>query len=69
MVLVLARVPPSVTKEAADHYQGSGSVIEYKEYAGRSHYTVGQDGWQQVADDALVWAVDHAVTAEAQLAD
>jgi excisionase family DNA binding protein len=31
-----------------------------KEFPGRSHYTVGQDGWEEVADYALEWAVEHA---------
>jgi hypothetical protein len=29
------------------------SVADYKEYPGRSHYTLGQDGWEEVADYAL----------------
>jgi len=26
----------------------------------RAHYTVGQDGWEDVADYALEWATEHA---------
>jgi hypothetical protein len=31
---------------------------------GRSHYTVGQDGWEEVADYALDWAKENAVRAD-----
>jgi alpha-beta hydrolase superfamily lysophospholipase len=54
-------VPPSVSRSAAEHYDGS-AVTEYREYSGRAHYTVGQNGWEQLADYALSWAVEHAKT-------
>jgi hypothetical protein len=41
------------------HYR-TNSVTEYKEFPERSHYTVGQDGWEEVADYALEWAVERA---------
>jgi alpha-beta hydrolase superfamily lysophospholipase len=52
-------VPGSVTREAADRFEQSASVTEYTEYAGRSHYTLGQPGWEEVADHGLTWAVEH----------
>jgi pimeloyl-ACP methyl ester carboxylesterase len=36
------------------------STTEYKEFAGRSHWTGIDAGWEQVADYALDWAVTHA---------
>src|SRR5829696_8550563 len=37
------------------------SVTDYKEFPGRSHYSViGGEGWEEVADYALDWAVEHA---------
>jgi pimeloyl-ACP methyl ester carboxylesterase len=54
-------VPPSLSRSIFNHYSGP-STVEYKEFPGRSHYTVGQDGWEDVADAALTWAVDHATT-------
>ena len=44
------------------HYRHTKSVTDYKEFPGRSHYTLGQDGWEKVADYALEWAEEHAVT-------
>ncbi len=51
-------VPKSVVKENYRRYK-SGTV-EYVEYAGRSHFTVGEPGWEQVADESLSWAVAKA---------
>ena len=41
-------------------YRKSDAITEYKEFPGRSHYTLGQEGWEEVADYALDWAVSHA---------
>ncbi|MGH2840311.1 MAG: hypothetical protein ACRDKY_05750 [Solirubrobacteraceae bacterium] len=30
---------------------------------GRSHFIFAQDGWEEVADDALDWAMDHLAAA------
>jgi pimeloyl-ACP methyl ester carboxylesterase len=53
-------MPPSVNKSNAKHYEKASALTEYKEFPGRSHYTVGQEGWEEVADYALDWAVEHA---------
>ena len=37
-----------------------------RETAGRSHYTFGQDGWEEVADHALDRAEQHADAATPQ---
>lgn len=50
-------MPPSVNRSNAKHYK-SEAVTEYKEFPGRSHYTIGEDGWEQVADYALSWAIE-----------
>jgi pimeloyl-ACP methyl ester carboxylesterase len=57
-------MPASVNKSNAEHYEKSSALTEYKEFAGRSHFTVGQDGWEEVADHALAWAIEHAVVEE-----
>ena len=53
-------VPPSVSKEAAHRFAKSAAVTEYREFPGRSHYTVGQPGWEEVADLVLAWAAEHS---------
>jgi pimeloyl-ACP methyl ester carboxylesterase len=53
-------MPASVNKSNAKRYEKSSALTEYKEFPGRSHFTVGQDGWEEVADHALTWAIEHA---------
>ncbi|BDZ65384.1 alpha/beta hydrolase [Agromyces mangrovi Wang et al. 2018] len=53
-------MPPSVNKSNAKHYAKSPAVTEYFEFAGRSHWTCAEPGWEAVADHALEWAVAHA---------
>jgi pimeloyl-ACP methyl ester carboxylesterase len=52
-------MPPSVNRSNAKHYTSS-AVTEVREFAGRSHFTCGEPGWEHVADVALEWAVQHA---------
>jgi pimeloyl-ACP methyl ester carboxylesterase len=53
-------VPASVTEANFRLYRHSKAITDYKEYPERSHYTLGQDGWEEVADYALDWAVENA---------
>jgi pimeloyl-ACP methyl ester carboxylesterase len=55
-------VPAVIDKSTADHYTKSGAVTEYKLFPGRSHWTIAEPGWEEVADYALDWAVGHAHT-------
>ena len=38
------------------------TITEVEEYPGRAHLMTAQEGWQQIADDVLAWAVEHAKT-------
>ena len=58
-------VPAMVDRSTAEHYRKSAAVTDYKEFPGRSHFIVGQEGWEEVADYALDWAREHAVTSTA----
>jgi dipeptidyl aminopeptidase/acylaminoacyl peptidase len=49
--------PESLTRSNFNHYKKSGAVTEFKEFPGRSHYTLGQEGWEDVADYAIDWAL------------
>ncbi|WP_341955771.1 alpha/beta fold hydrolase [Microbacterium sp. LWH13-1.2] len=55
-------VPPTIVRAIEKKYRSTGSpaVVERKEYAGRTHRLVSQDGWEEIADYALTWAVAHA---------
>lgn len=48
-------IPASLN--AANHakYRASRSVTDFKEFAGRTHFIVGQEGWEEVADFVLTW--------------
>jgi pimeloyl-ACP methyl ester carboxylesterase len=48
--------PPSLTRTNLRLQQRSNAITAYKEFAGRSHFTLGQAGWEEVADFALDWA-------------
>jgi alpha-beta hydrolase superfamily lysophospholipase len=53
-------VPASTVREAAKRWRKSPSTTELREYAGRSHFTAGEPGWERVADESLAWALTHA---------
>ena len=52
-------MPPSVQRSNAKHYK-SDTVTEVKEYEGYAHLLPAQEGWEEIADYALEWAVAHA---------
>jgi pimeloyl-ACP methyl ester carboxylesterase len=54
-------VPPAVNESNQHHYRKSTAITDYHEFPGRSHYTLGQPGWEEVADYALDWAVEHTL--------
>lgn len=60
-------VPPAIGRAIVKKYHSSGStaIVEYKEYAGRTHRLVSQDGWEEIADYALTWAVEHVTASVA----
>jgi pimeloyl-ACP methyl ester carboxylesterase len=53
-------VPAKIGAKLAKKHAKSKAAAEFKEYPGRAHFTMVQDGWEQVADYALDWAVEHA---------
>jgi pimeloyl-ACP methyl ester carboxylesterase len=52
--------PASLNEANLKHYRHSDAITELKEFPGRSHYTLGQEGWEEVADYALDWVLSHA---------
>jgi len=51
-------MPPKVQRSNAKHYK-SHTITEVKEFDG-PHLLPAKEGWQEVADYALSWAVSHA---------
>jgi pimeloyl-ACP methyl ester carboxylesterase len=57
-------MPPKVVRHNEEKYDDAVSITEFQEFPGRPHFPAAQ-GWEEVADYALSWAVDHATTAAA----
>ena len=51
-------MPAAVNRSNFEHYK-SAAHTDYKEFEDRSHFTVGQPGWEEVADYALNWCNEH----------
>jgi pimeloyl-ACP methyl ester carboxylesterase len=51
-------MPPKIQQSNAKHYT-SNTVTEIKQYQG-PHLLPSKEGWEEVADYALTWAVNHA---------
>ena len=49
--------PPSLVSSNAKKYAKSSAVTDYELVEGRSHFILGQTGWEDVADLALEWAL------------
>lgn len=52
-------MPPRIQRSNAMRYKGEGTITEVKEFAG-PHLLPAAPGWEDVADVALTWAVEHA---------
>ena len=52
--------PASLTADNFRHYHAAAAVTDYREFPDRSHFTLGETGWEEVADYALDWATGHA---------
>ena len=48
--------PVAVVKANYRLFGKSSAITDYKEYPDRTHFTLGEQGWEQVAGDALDWA-------------
>ena len=48
-------IPAALNKTNYDKYKQSPSKTDFKEFAGRTHFIVGQEGWEEIADYILKW--------------
>ena len=51
--------PAALNESNARRYLESKAVTVYEEFPLRSHFTLGEKGWEQVADYALTWAIEN----------
>jgi pimeloyl-ACP methyl ester carboxylesterase len=56
--------PPSVVRANVRAYRHSTAVTEYKEFRDRTHFIIGQSGWQEVANYTIDWALDQQLLKE-----
>jgi len=54
-------IPPSLNRTNYEKYKASPSVTGFKEFPGRTHFIIGQNGWEEVADYALAWLKEKEV--------
>ncbi len=48
-------IPASLNKTNYEKYKAGNSVTDFKAFAGRDHFVIGEPGWQEVADFILAW--------------
>jgi pimeloyl-ACP methyl ester carboxylesterase len=58
--------PPAVNKKLLKLQSKAPSATELKVYPGRPHFMAGMDRWEELADDALNWALERAASPAAQ---
>ncbi len=51
-------IPASLNRLNYRKYPQDGSVTDFKEFPGRTHYTIGQSGWEEVAAYVKSWLVE-----------
>ncbi|MGC4071462.1 MAG: alpha/beta hydrolase [Nibricoccus sp.] len=49
-------MPASLSRKIFKRHSASPVKTEYKEFSGRSHFLIGEKGWEEVAEYALTWA-------------
>jgi pimeloyl-ACP methyl ester carboxylesterase len=59
--------PPSVVSANTRLYKHSTALTDFQLFPGRSHFILGQAGWEEVADFTLDWAVRNALAEGAEL--
>ncbi len=57
--------PPSLNQKVLELQSKAPSPTELKTYNGRTHLMAGMDGWEEIADAALNWALEHQRAAAA----
>ena len=48
-------IPASLNRSNYDKYERSPSITDFREFEGRCHFIIGQNGWEEVADYVLDW--------------
>jgi len=54
-------IPASLNKSNFARYKAAPSVTDFKEFAGRTHFIIGQKNWEEIADIVLAWLNENGV--------
>jgi len=54
-------IPASLSRSIYNRCKRSPSITDFKEFAGRTHFIIGQENWQEVADHVAEWLKDKGV--------
>jgi pimeloyl-ACP methyl ester carboxylesterase len=52
-------IPASLNRKNWRRYAAAPSETDFKEFPGRNHFTLGQPGWEAVADQCISWIDSH----------
>lgn len=52
-------IPAGLNRKNHAAYQPTAGLVDFKEFAGRTHFILGQEGWEEVSDYAMHWVRDH----------
>jgi alpha-beta hydrolase superfamily lysophospholipase len=48
-------IPAALSRTNWSRYKRSPSITDFKEFAGRTHFVIGQENWQEVAGTISAW--------------
>jgi pimeloyl-ACP methyl ester carboxylesterase len=48
-------IPAGLNRKNYGKYDATPSITDFREFPGRTHWTIAQDGWREVADYVLAW--------------
>ncbi|MGA9047402.1 MAG: alpha/beta fold hydrolase [Dehalococcoidia bacterium] len=54
-------IPASLNKTNFNKYKNPASIVDFKEFAGRTHFIIGQSGWEEVAGYVAGWLSDRSI--------
>ena len=54
-------IPAVLNKANYEKYKRSTSITDFKEFPGRTHFIIGQENWQEVADYVAKWLEEKGV--------
>ncbi|MGA2504841.1 MAG: alpha/beta hydrolase [Anaerolineales bacterium] len=54
-------IPASLNKTNCAKYKRLSSQTDYREFPGRVHFTIGQEGWEKIADYINSWLKDQKI--------